>query len=131
MIPTFNGQQIFGTKEARQQGPFARTRNLRKRLPGVAGYRIFRLTGGKIDSLTWTVRARIVELSLPRAEQAVLRGLNFVDGATYPFVSTTGLRYKNCELTDFRPVSNYQRVRIGNQDYWTIVVQGTIEQASA
>jgi hypothetical protein len=114
----------------RQQGPTARTRVIRKRLPGVTGYRAFALVTGP-DSKIWVARGLVIGTSLAFCERTVELGLAYLNGnPQYPFETTGGIIYRNCELTDYRPVSPYKHVLIFGQDYFTVEVQGTVEQAS-
>jgi hypothetical protein len=127
----FDGREIFGRHNLRQVGPAARTRNMREQLPGVVGYRNYRLTGGIIDTRIWQVTGWQVESSLRAAEQFIEAGLAYVDGAPYVFESTGGLRHRNCELTAFGPSANFFRVILPNGlSQILIQIQATIEQMS-
>jgi hypothetical protein len=126
----FGGASIFGVKQNRVSGPTVRTRILRHRLPGVPGYRTFRLTGDSVDGRIWTCEGRIIEFGLNQVMQSVMNSQQFVDGKFYVFTTIGGLSFKNCELTDFRPVGNYQRIIVSNQQFYSVVVRGVIEQAT-
>lgn len=129
----FGGKAIFGLYQNRINGPTARTRTLRHRLPGVPGYRSFKLIGDNIDTRVWTCEGRIVGTNLRSVMRTVISYQDFMKGNFFTFVTTGGDAFRNCELTDYRPASPYQRIRfsLDNQrDFFSVVVRGTIEQAS-
>jgi len=135
---SLGGMTLFGTIALRQQGPKSKSRNLRRRLPGVPGYRIVRLTAGKIDGRTFTIRGRLIDFTLGGIERQVDKaGQIAASGNLYSFRSTGGIEYKNCELTDFNTVGPYQRVELPlplvgaskSTQFWVVEVQGVVEQA--
>lgn len=126
----YAGKNIFGTLQLRQQGPTAKTRYMRQQLPGVRGYRIFRIGGNGPDSLVWSVSGRLIALTLADLERQIASGLALMDGRVGVFESTGGIVYRNCELVDYRPVPPFQRAFFNGGLVYTCMVQATIEQAS-
>ena len=118
----FNGLRLFGWP-TRQGGPIPAYRTQKHVIPGIRGFRIFDLGA---ESLTYTVRGRISTLSLAECEELVALGCSYVDANVYQFRTTSLLLLNNCNMTDFRPVGGFQRMKYRTLDAWTVEVQGTV-----
>jgi hypothetical protein len=130
MSAKFAGKDLFGQVGIRQLGPFARTRNQRETLPGVPGYRNYQLTGGVIDTQFWQIQGRYLGFSLRDCEKFILLAQSYMDGSPYLFETNSGLKFRNCELTDWRQISPFQQVKYNNIWYCTFELQATVEQMS-
>lgn len=127
----FDGKDIFGTAELRVSGPTGRRRVQRSQLPGVVGFRNYRLIGNTgPDIKVWIASGRLLAFSQQQIEQMVERGLRYLSGGVYTFRTTGGNNYRNCELVDYRTVEPYRRVNVSGIWLSTTKVQATIEQAS-
>lgn len=126
----FDGKTIFGQTTLKQVGPIAKTRNLREQLPGVAGYRIYKLAGDGPDTLSWNIRGRIFALSHGQLERVLGIGVSYMDGNLYQFVTAGGIVCANCELIDYRQAADIVVCMIDGIRYATCEVVATVEQAS-
>jgi hypothetical protein len=130
MEARFDGLLLFG-EQTRVIGPIPRNRQQREILPGVAGFRVYRLG---TDSVIWQVRGRLVASTLANLETLLMDGANYVDGQLYDFQTTGGNIFGDCLLNDFRPVEEIQAgsgLILGSwASIWTVEVGATVEWAS-
>jgi hypothetical protein len=119
---TFNGQAIFGGQN-RQGGPWRPYRAQEEQLPGVDGCRIYRLGKG---SQFWTVRGRLLALTLPALNAAIRAGQSLVDGNIYTFVDNGGASHTNCMMTDYRPAGPFEPVSVG----FSVEITAAVQQIS-
>jgi hypothetical protein len=104
-------------------------RSTREWLPGVNGFRVYRLGGG---STIWQVRGRLTALNFPSLNALIRRGQSYVDGRIYTFVDNAGQSHRNCLMNDFRPVGPWEACKLASgQAGVTIEVQGTVESVNA
>lgn len=124
MLPrvTYGGVAICGT-QARQIGPTSRVRALRQTLPGVRGFRIFRLTGG-IDSYLWSYSGLISSASLSGLLTLIKTGADMADGQLRNLVDNGGTTWSNVQLVSFQQQGQIQPVEGG----CLVWVQATFEQ---
>lgn len=127
MNATFNGITLFGSPTT-TEGPHGSYRAQREELPGVGGYRIYRLGGGPT---TWTIRGRLTAGTLSFVKAAVNTARGYRNGQLYTFVDTDGSSYPNCELTDFRTVGNFEGITQSDGSAGvTVEVVATVSWAS-
>lgn len=127
MNATFNGITLFGSP-TRTEGPHASYRAQREELPGVAGYRNYRLGAGPS---TWTIRGRLTAPTLAFVKAAVFTAHGYRNGNLYTFVDTDGVSYANCELTDFRTVGDYEGCELADgSNAVTVEIVATVQWAS-
>ena len=122
MAVLFARKDIFGTPVS-VTGPVKAIRTQRESLPGVNGVRIYRL--GE-DTRTWSVRGRLTALSLQKLISLLEFGQSYQNGKLYQFQDSSGLKYDNCMLNDFRASSP----RTWSSAGYTIQIQATVEQVA-
>lgn len=125
----FAGRNIFGSQQ-RQAGPMPTARILREQLPGVIGFRMYRLAGRGPDTLLWTVSGRLVGLTIGDLERQIADAQSYMNGTAYAFQTIGGSVIRNCQLVDYRPAPPFQRVQYNGIFYSTVMIQATIERAS-
>jgi hypothetical protein len=123
----FRGQAIFGS-QVKQTGPIPKMRFQREQLPGVRGYRVYQLIGAGPDTRTWILRGRLVASSLDRLQSSVRDTQDWI-GTFGIFEETGGTQWDNCELIDYRPVTDYRPCVVGGGTFFTCEVTGTVEYA--
>jgi hypothetical protein len=121
--PLFNNAPLWGS-QTRQDGPYKTRRDLRQVMPGVNGFRVYRMG---TTSQVWTVTGRLVTPSRGDIENAIASGQAYMDGNPYAFTTAAGTTFLYCLLTDFRPIGNPQAVTYNGAPAWTQEVQGTVE----
>jgi hypothetical protein len=74
------------------------------------------------------MHGRLVSPTLSALQRMIADAQDML-GRIATFEETGGTRWRNCELVDFRPVSEYRRCVIGGTDLFTCEVTGTVETA--
>ena len=118
---TFNGQPLFGLHGLRCEGPVGKARLMQERLPGVDGFRVYRLAK---DSAVFVATGRIYVATAGALEATLLTAARYVmNGTIGQFVTTAGGRYANCLMTDYHETTPKRRLQNGAV---TVRVQATI-----
>ena len=124
MVATFGGKNVFGIAQ-KVQGPFLAIATQSSTLPGVDGERLYSL--GKRNQ-TWTVRGRLVSVSLNELDKAIRLGQSLMDGAVHNFGDgRRGTQIKNCQMVDYRPVGAVEPVLYGGAYQYTTEVVATVK----
>lgn len=122
---TFDGVYIFGGYALKCSAPIPLARAMRERLPGIDGFRVFKLG---MDSVTWACSGRILAPSKADLSRALWTGANYVLGQNLlTFTTTYDGPFSNCLLADFRQETPIQRTSGGQ---YTLRVQGTVVWAA-
>ena len=122
-MATFGGIDIFGDF-TKQHGPIsAPYRSQQHALPGVAGYRNYKL--GKQSGPTFRVTGRLTATTLAGLEAIILTGIGYCDGTLREYVGEGGT-YPNCELKSYGPIGNYNSLDNGTK--WTVQVEAQLVQ---
>lgn len=122
---TYDGQPIFGTHALKCSAPVPLARAMRERLPGLDGFRLFKLG---MDSVTWSCSGRILVPGKSDLSAALWRGANYVLGqGLYDFTTTYDGPFRNCLLASFQQETPIQRTGAGA---YTMRVQGVVVWAA-
>lgn len=123
---TFNEESIWGYIALRQQGPVGAFRSQLERIPGVNGYRTYKLG---IDKVQWVCSGRVVAFNYAGLEQLLWNATTYVlSGDLYVFQSLGGAIYENCRLLNFQPIARVEAHSLpGNGSGVSVQVQGMVE----
>jgi hypothetical protein len=123
MAAQFNSESIFGT-QTKITGPAQQYRSQREQLPGVSGFRVYRLGRGP---WVWRIRGRMNRSTFDLLRTAIeTAAAAYLNGQLYTFTDNGGATYANCLLSEYRPVSNPVRTDSG----YTVELEATVEWAS-
>lgn len=123
---TFNDESIWGYLALRQQGPLGSFRSQIERVPGINGYRVYKLG---IDKVQWVCSGRIVAFNYAELEQLLWSGTSYVlSGDLYVFQSLGGAAYENCRLLSYQPIAQVEAHSLpGGSAGVSVRVQGVVE----
>lgn len=127
-MPTFNGDNIFGTQVS-QTGPTATRRVQREQLPGVRGFRSYNLQGIGPDTFAFVLRGRLIASTPAGIINKITAAQNNLNRIA-TLVDNAGLIWRNCQLIAYLPQSPYKRCVIDGADWYTVEIVATLEQAS-
>ena len=125
---SYGGSQIFGTIGTYSIGPRHEYRALRQWLPGIDGYRIYRL--GRTHGGVWVCGGRLVYDSKALLEAALDTFGQMIDGRLRTFQTSGGLLYSNCQLVGFEPERAQMVYYEKTTPQATCVVRGLITRAA-
>jgi hypothetical protein len=126
----YNNIFIWGG-QTKVRGPFPVARTQRETLPGVSGFRQYRLG---VATWTWKVEGLLVATSLAALRVLLQDYAEGVNGGLYVFTDNAGQAWNDCELSDYGPASDIQFIAGEidgiHSDGYCVRVQGTISWAS-
>lgn len=99
-MPSFDGNADFFGFQTTEVGPIPSYRKQREIIPGVNGYRNYRLGFAEVR---WTLTGWLQYEDRADLALALLENAAMADGATYDFVDSAGNTYPDCELESFAP----------------------------
>lgn len=123
-MATLGGIDIFGD-QVKQVGPTRKYRAMRRFLPGVSGFRVYRMGG---DSYVIQVSGRITGTSRANLEAKIATALAMIDGQLRTYVGD-GASYTNCLLDTYEP-GPVSRVTTGGSVTYTCRVSATLSQSA-